>query len=60
VPNPRSEWIEQRDESLRIIDDQLWQRVKDRQRQRAHTVGARVKAGLSKKQAATGRQPGSR
>jgi site-specific DNA recombinase len=57
VANPRSEWIEQRNESLRIITDELWQRVKDRQRQRAHTIGVRVKAGLSKKEAATGRQP---
>jgi DNA invertase Pin-like site-specific DNA recombinase len=57
VANPRSEWIEHRDESLRVVSDELWQRVKDRQRQRAHTIGARVKAGLSKKEAATGRQP---
>jgi site-specific DNA recombinase len=47
VANPRSEWVEQHDESLRIVSDDLWQRVKDRQRQRARTVGARFKAGLS-------------
>jgi site-specific DNA recombinase len=57
VANPRSEWIENPDESLRIVSDELWQRVKDRQRQRAHTIGVRVKAGLSKKAAATGREP---
>jgi Recombinase/Recombinase zinc beta ribbon domain len=57
VANPRSEWVEQHDESLRIVSDDLWQRVKIRQRQRARTVGARVKAALSKMQAATGRQP---
>jgi hypothetical protein len=51
------EWIEQRDESLRIVSDELWQRVKDRQRQRAHCIGTRVKAGLSRKAAATGREP---
>jgi site-specific DNA recombinase len=57
VANPRSEWIEQRDESLRIVSDELWQAVKTRHRQRTHTIGARVKAGLSKKEAATGQQP---
>jgi site-specific DNA recombinase len=57
VANPKSEWVEHKDESLRIISDELWQRVKTRQRQRAHSVGARIKAGLSKKSAATGREP---
>ncbi len=57
VANPRSEWIEQRDECLRIVSDELWQRVRERQRQQAHAVGQRVKAGLSRKQAAAGRRP---
>jgi site-specific DNA recombinase len=57
VANPKSEWVEHKDESLRIVSDELWQRVKSRQRQRAHSVGVRVKAGLSKKAAATGREP---
>ena len=58
VLNPRSEWIESRDESMRIVSDELWQRVKARQRQRSDLVGSRIKAGLSKRQAATGREPG--
>jgi site-specific DNA recombinase len=57
VANPRSEWIVQRDESLRILSDELWERVKYRQRLRAQTVGARVRAGLSRNEAATGREP---
>ena len=57
VANPRSEWIEQPDESLRIVSDELWERVKARQRHRAHSIGTRVKAGLSRKSAATGRAP---
>ena len=57
VANPRSEWIEQHDESLRIVSDELWGRVKARQRQRAHGIGARIETGLSRKQAATGRAP---
>ena len=57
VVNPRSEWIEQRDESLRIVSDELWQRVKARQQLQASTIGARVKAGLSRKSAASGRTP---
>lgn len=57
VLNPRSEWIEHHDERLRIVPDELWNRVKARQQHQAATVGARVKAGLSRKQAASGRVP---
>ena len=46
VANPRSEWIEQRDDSLRIVSDELWGRVKARQTERSRDVGVRVKAGL--------------
>jgi hypothetical protein len=57
VPNPREEWIERRDDSLRIVSDELWQEAKARQKRQAETVGARVRAGLSRKEAATGRAP---
>jgi site-specific DNA recombinase len=46
VVNPRSEWIEQRDEALRIVSDALWQRVKARQEQRGRDIGVKVKTGL--------------
>ena len=45
------------DEQLRIVSDELWARVKNRQRQRAYNVGEQVKAGRSKKAAAIGREP---
>lgn len=54
--NPRAEWIIHNDENVRIVTDELWKRVQDRQQQRANTVGIRVKAGLSRKSAAAGRQ----
>ena len=57
VMNPRSEWVERTDESLRIITDELWQAVKARQRSRQATIGVRVKAGLSRRAAAAGRAP---
>jgi site-specific DNA recombinase len=47
VENPRSEWIEHKDESLRIVPDSLWQRVKARQQDQAYAIGQRVKQGLS-------------
>jgi hypothetical protein len=47
VINPRNEWIEHKDESLRIVSDTLWDRVKDRQRTQAYIVGTRVKGGLT-------------
>jgi hypothetical protein len=45
--NPRSEWIEHKDESLRIIPDALLERVKARQQVQAQDIGKRVKRGLS-------------
>ena len=54
--NPRAEWVVHNDETVRIVSDDLWKRVKDRQQQRARTVGIRIKAGLSRKSAAAGRQ----
>jgi DNA invertase Pin-like site-specific DNA recombinase len=35
--NPESEWVVQKVPELRIIDDDLWQRVKERQRALAYT-----------------------
>lgn len=57
VVNPRSEWIELQDERLRIVDDALWRRVQARIRRQSEKVGARVKAGLSRRGAAAGREP---
>jgi site-specific DNA recombinase len=50
VQNPRKEWITRQDERLRIVSDDLWQRVKERQAERAHDIGENVRRGL--KQAA--------
>jgi hypothetical protein len=36
-PNPEGEWVVQEVPELRIIDDELWQRVKERQRELAYT-----------------------
>ena len=47
VQNPRKDWIVRQDERLRIVSDDLWQRVKARQSLRQHQVGERVSAGLS-------------
>ena len=38
VPNPASEWIVHEDERLRIVPETLWQAVKARQRQQAHST----------------------
>jgi site-specific DNA recombinase len=45
--NPRTEWVEHTDESLRIVSDALWDRVKARQQIQAQTIGKRVKRGLA-------------
>lgn len=47
VLNPEAEWIVRHEERLRIVTDDLWQRVKRRQRARAETIGASVRAGLA-------------
>jgi hypothetical protein len=59
VMNPRSEWIEHQDESLRIVSDALWNRVKARQQAQAHGIGKRVRRGLSA-QVASRTGPGPR
>jgi site-specific DNA recombinase len=58
VLNPPSEWVVHDDERLRIVPQALWDRVKARQRFRAHTIGEKVKAGVARDRAArTGREP---
>ncbi len=58
VPNPPSEWVTRDDERLRIVPQPLWDRVKARQRERAATIGEKVKAGVSRDRARrTGRDP---
>ena len=47
VLNPRSEWIVHTDERLRIVPQELWDRVKARQRARSENVGASVRRGLN-------------
>lgn len=45
---PASEFVRVDVPHLRIVDDALWGRVRDRQRKRSALVGAKVKAGLSR------------
>ena len=51
VQNPKFEWITRQDERLRIVSDELWQRVKARQSDQAHRIGERVKSGMTKDRA---------
>ena len=56
--NPRDQWIVYEDERLRIVDQALWDRVKDRQRAQSERIGERVSAGLPRASAkSTGRSP---
>ena len=48
VQNPRKDWIVREDERLRIVSSELWARVKARQVDQAHRIGARIAAGMSK------------
>jgi site-specific DNA recombinase len=58
VINPASEWIEHRDERLRIVSDDLWERVKELQGMRSERIGDRIKRGISRENAKrTGRGP---
>src|SRR6185437_8060393 len=57
VQNPESEWVVHTDESLRIIPQALWDRVKARQRARSETIGATVRTGLRRAATRTGRKP---
>jgi site-specific DNA recombinase len=55
---PPGEWIVAHQPELRIVSDELWEKVKTRQRERAERIGARVRRGLSGHQArATGTYP---
>ena len=45
---PRSEWIVHDMPELRIVSDELWNRVKARQHRRAREVGDRVRNGIAK------------
>ena len=56
--NPREQWIVYEDERLRIVDQQLWDCVKARQRAQSELIGERISAGLTKVSAkSTGRSP---
>jgi site-specific DNA recombinase len=58
IPNARKEWIVRDDERLRIVPNDLWERVKARQRDRTQIVGERVRAGIAAGNAGrTGRGP---
>lgn len=58
LPNPRSKWIINIDERLRIVSDDLWQRVKQRQAEGQARVGERIARGISASKAAlTGPRP---
>jgi site-specific DNA recombinase len=57
VPNPPSEWVTREDESLRVVSDELWRRVKARQTRQRHSVGARIKGALPRHAPGQGRPP---
>jgi hypothetical protein len=55
---PKEEWIVISHSELRIVSEDLWEKVKARQREQAVRIGARVRLGLSKHRArATGTYP---
>lgn len=47
--------VERRDERLRIVSDELWQRARARQAKQAHELGARVIGGLRRRRPGAGR-----
>jgi site-specific DNA recombinase len=51
LQRPPEEWVTTSHPELRIVSDDVWQKVKARQRERADQIGARVRLGLSKYQA---------
>ena len=56
--NPREQWIVHENERLRIVDQALWDRVRDRQQAQSERIGERVSAGLPRASAkSTGRSP---
>jgi len=48
---PAEEWIVVSHPELRIVSEELWEKVKARQREQAMRIGARVRLGLSKHRA---------
>jgi len=48
VENPRSAWIIYHDERLRIVPEDLWLAVKQRQAKQTAMIGERVRRGLSR------------
>jgi hypothetical protein len=54
-PRPESEWVQlPADESLRIVDDELWHRVKQRQARQVAIVGEAIKRGIKAKHSGRG------
>jgi DNA invertase Pin-like site-specific DNA recombinase len=48
VQNLPTEWITRQEDRLRIISDELWDRVQARQQAQSHSIGERVKSGMTK------------
>ena len=46
---PRGEWVVQEVPDKRIVSDELWARVKDRQAAQSRGVGAKVRASLRRR-----------
>ena len=58
LAKPREEWTTVKDDSLRIVDDALWRKVRDRIEERSRLIGERVRRGLAPHKArAVGRGP---
>lgn len=51
APRPKADWIVSRDESLRIVSDELWTAVHSRIAKRTREIGDAVKRGMSKHRA---------
>ena len=59
IVNRREDWIIRDEPRLRIVTDELWRKVKARQRERQHEVGERISRGIGATRAGrTGRNPG--
>jgi site-specific DNA recombinase len=58
ILNPESEWVIYTDESLRVVPNELWTAVKDRQQAAHQAIGDRISRGIKRSSAQrTGRQP---
>src|SRR5262249_53253216 len=49
VPNPPSEWVTRQEERLRIVPQELWERVKARQARTAHQQSAMTVRGTPRR-----------